>query len=296
MNIRNLPISIKTILFRLLIVTIIILIIPLIINKVILLPAMFDIVGEGTDWLSFWGAYLGSIITAIVAFVILYIQRKDNEKQNLKNREENIKQHNANRKLQYNILKHQQEQSNLNDFIIISSKLIAAINPLEIRTLCKKLCPDNVIQIENEILTYLNNISRIEVEFYLHLSETDNIQKKLGDDVKGIVSNFANALIEIQHLLTIIEVSPIPVNYDVLKEIVEEPKNNRISKYLRECILNYKPNETDNLKLEYIWEGIIFSLLNPVVKESDNLYKIIDEFVLGERNRINNILKEEEEE
>lgn len=282
MNIRNLPISIKTILFRLLIVAIIILIIPLIINKVILLPAMFDVVGEGTDWLSFWGAYLGSIISAAVAFIILCIQKSENEKQNK-----------TNRQLQFNILKYQQEQSYLNDFIVISSKLIAIINPLEIKTICKNLRPDNVIQIENEILTYLNKITRLELEFYLHLSDTDNKQKKLGSNVKEIVSKFANALIEIQHFLTIIEVSPIPVNYDTLKEIVLEPKNYRISAYLKECIINYEPNETDDLRLEYLWEGIISSILNTVVKESDQLYTVIDDFISDERNRINNILIKE---
>lgn len=282
MNIRNLSISIKRILFRLLIVTIIILIIPLIINKVILLPTMFDVVGEGTDWLSFWGAYLGSIISAAVAFIILYIQKSENEKQNK-----------TNRQLQFNILKYQQEQSYLNDFIVISSKLIAIINPLEIKTICKNLRPDNVIQIENEILTYLNKITRLELEFYLNLSETDNKQKKLGSNVKEIVSKFANALIEIQHFLTIIEASPIPVNYYTLKKIVLEPKNSKISEYFKECIINYEPNETDNLRLEYLWEGIISSILDTVAKESDNLYKIINDFVSVERNRINNILIKE---
>ncbi len=282
MNIRNLPISIKTILFRLLIVTIIILIIPLIINKVILLPAMFDIVGEGTDWLSFWGAYLGSIISAAVAFIILCIQKSENEKQNK-----------TNRQLQFNILKYQQEQSYLNDFIIISSKLIAIINPLEIKTICKNLRPDNVNQIENEILTYLNKITRLELEFYLNISETDNKQEKLGSNVKEIVSKFASALIEIQHFLTIIAASPIPVNYDILKKIVLEPKNSRISEYFKECIINYEPNETDNLRLEYLWEGIISSILDTVAKESDQLYTVIDDFVSDERNRINNILIKE---
>ena len=281
MNIKKLPIYIK-IISLLLIVVVIIYIIPKTINDVILLPAIFEIVGKGTDWLSFWGAYLGSIISAAVAFIILCIQKSENEKQNK-----------TNRQLQFNILKYQQEQSYLNDFIVISSKLIAIINPLEIKTICKNLRPDNVIQIENEILTYLNKITRLELEFYLHLSETDNKQKKLGSNVKEFVSKFANALIEIQHFLTIIEVCPVPVNYDILKEIVLEPKNSRISESVKEYIINYKPNETDNLKLEYLWEGIISSILKPVVKESDQLYTVIDNFVSDERNRINNILIKE---
>ena len=178
-------------------------------------------------------------------------------------------------------------------FIIISSKLIAIINPLEIKTICKNLRPDNVNQIENEILTYLNKITRLELEFYLNISETDNKQEKLGSNVKEIVSKFANALIEIQHFLTIIEASPIPVNYDILKKIVLEPKNSRISEYFKECIINYEPIETDNLRLEYLWEGIISSILDTVAKESDQLYIVIDDFVSDERNRINNILIKE---
>lgn len=77
---------------------------PIIINWLILKPSFFEYIGTGVDWLSFWGSYLGAIISAGVALAILYIQRKDNEKQN-----------EANRTLQINVLKHQQKTQWLNE-------------------------------------------------------------------------------------------------------------------------------------------------------------------------------------
>lgn len=77
---------------------------PIIINWLILKPSFFEYIGTGVDWLSFWGSYLGAIISAGVALAILYIQRKDNEKQNEENRT-----------LQINVLKHQQKTQWLNE-------------------------------------------------------------------------------------------------------------------------------------------------------------------------------------
>lgn len=84
----------------------IILALPIVINFLLLVPAFSPIVGENTDWLSFWGGYLGAIVSAGVAFIILYIQRNDNKTQNDSNRTENEKQNEANRHLQLNIIKH----------------------------------------------------------------------------------------------------------------------------------------------------------------------------------------------
>lgn len=103
--------------YRLIIVFFIILLLfPLVLNWIILQPSMFSIVGEGRDWLGFWGSYLGSVISAGIAIIILYIQRRDNDEQNEKNRIENENANEKNRTLQLNILKYQQEIQWLNAF------------------------------------------------------------------------------------------------------------------------------------------------------------------------------------
>lgn len=77
---------------------------PIIINWLILRPSCFEYIGTGVDWLSFWGGYLGAIISAGVAFIILHMQRKENETQNK-----------ANRQLQINVIKYQQNLQWLNE-------------------------------------------------------------------------------------------------------------------------------------------------------------------------------------
>lgn len=77
---------------------------PFIINWLILLPSKFKFVGDGVDWLTFWGGYIGAIISAGVAFIILAIQYKQNQKENYKNR-----------KLQINVIEYQQKKQWLND-------------------------------------------------------------------------------------------------------------------------------------------------------------------------------------
>ena len=104
--INNLPTWIKVvlkILFWLSVAVVVIYVIPRIINYLILKPASFEVVGDGTHWLSFWGGYLGAIISAGVAFIILGIQYQQNKKEN-----------NDNRTLQKNVLKHQVRTQRLN--------------------------------------------------------------------------------------------------------------------------------------------------------------------------------------
>ena len=59
---------------------------PLIINWLILRPAFFKIVGEDTDWLGFWGAYIGTILSSVIAFYVLHKQLEQNHVENRNNR------------------------------------------------------------------------------------------------------------------------------------------------------------------------------------------------------------------
>lgn len=60
---------------------------PLIINVLILWPAFFCFVGEDTDWLGFWGAYIGTILSSVIAFYVLHKQLEQNHTENRNNRE-----------------------------------------------------------------------------------------------------------------------------------------------------------------------------------------------------------------
>lgn len=274
------------------IVLIVVLVLPLGINALYLISTDCEVLHKPSEWTTFWGGYLGAIISAAVAFIILYIQRKDNEQQIKDAQKDNETQNKANRNLQINTLKYQQEQIRLNNFIAVSSKLIASINPMDVKTLCKQLRQDNVPQIEQDLLTCLNSITSIQQEFCLHLSDKDGRQKRLGTDSNKIIARYTDALCDIQNLLTLVSVSGIPMTHDILKAYAQSPENKRMSANLKTAIINYTPAQIENMKLEWMWEGIALSLLDLVQDESAKLYNIIDDYVSEERTRIDKILTE----
>ena len=274
------------------IVLIVVLVLPLGINALYLISTDCEVLHKPSEWTTFWGGYLGAIISAAVAFIILYIQRKDNEQQIKDAQKDNETQNKANRNLQINTLKYLQEQIRLNNFIAVSSKLIASINPMDVKTLCKQLRQDNVPQIEQDLLTCLNSITSIQQEFCLHLSDKDGRQKRLGTDSNKIIARYTDALCDIQNLLTLVSVSGIPMTHDILKAYAQSPENKRMSANLKTAIINYTPAQIENMKLEWMWEGIALSLLDLVQDESAKLYNIIDDYVSEERTRIDKILTE----
>lgn len=274
------------------IVLIVVIVLPLGINALYLISTDCEVLHKPSEWTTFWGGYLGAIISAAVAFIILYIQRKDNEQQIKDAQKDNETQNKANRNLQINTLKYQQEQIRLNNFIAVSSKLIASINPMDVKTLCKQLRQDNVPQIEHDLLTCLNSITSIQQEFCLHLSDKDGRQKRLGTDSNKIIARYTDALCDIQNLLTLVSVSGIPMTHDILKAYAQSPENKRMSANLKTAIINYTPAPIEDMKLEWKWEGIALSLLDLVQNESTNLYNIIDDYVSEERTRIDKILTE----
>ena len=268
------------------------LVLPIGVNALYFIDTDYEILHKPSEWTTFWGSYLGAIISAAVAFIILHIQRMDNEKQIEDAHIDNEIQNIANRNLQINTLKYQQEQICLNNFIAVSSKLIASINPMDVKTLCMQLRQDNVSQIEHNLLVCLNSITSIQQEFCLHLSDKDDRQKILGNDANRIIARYTGALCDIQNLLTLISVSGIPMTHDILKAYAQSSENKRMSANLKAAIINYTPVQIENIKLEWMWEAIALSLLDLVQNESTNLYNIIDDYVSEERTRIDEILTE----
>ena len=259
------------------IVLIIALILPLGINALYLISTDFEVLHKPSEWTMFWGGYLGAIISAAVAFIILHIQRKENEKQN-----------DTNRNIQINTIKYQQELSRLDNFITTASKLIEAINPIALKTLCKQIQGDNVSQIEKAILDSIDYVLRVPRELCLHLSDMNVRQKQLGEDIDKIIDRFTDIQCDIQNFLIMITVSDVPMTNQLLKEYATD--NEEMSERLKKAILDYTPSKYEGVKLEWEWESIILALVDLVQDDSDKLYDLIDSFVEEERTRIDKIL------
>lgn len=157
-------------------IALVILLMPIALNFILLTPSFTAIVGDEIAWLSFWGGYLGAIISTAAAFIILYIQRKDNESENEKNRvdnevqnkqnrEENEKLNRANRQLQLNIMKYHQQSHWLDNFRNASLKYSQALNN--------------------------NNLVLISNMMWEHPQDAFNIVKQLFDDLDASQAKFA---------------------------------------------------------------------------------------------------------
>lgn len=102
--------------------------VPIIINCLILKPAMFKFVGKDTDWLNFWGAYIGTVLSSCIAFYVLRKQLSQNQNEN-----EN------NRTLQINILKYQQKSQWLTELKIKLAEYYKAFSFNDINAIADRI-------------------------------------------------------------------------------------------------------------------------------------------------------------
>lgn len=91
------------------IIAIIILVVPVVLNVLLLLPAPINVIGEPSDWLRFWGAYLGAICSAFAATIAIY--------QNLAIRKQNS--------IKAQIAKETDEYNRLESYILENNQLLS---------------------------------------------------------------------------------------------------------------------------------------------------------------------------
>lgn len=137
------------------------LVLPICINALYLVNTDCEILHKPSEWTTFWGSYLGAIISAGVAFAILHIQRKDNEEDNKNNRENNKTQNEANRQLQLNIMRYQQEIHWLDNFRSASLEYCNALNH------------NDIVLISNIIWDYPNDAFNMLKPLFDRIIETN---------------------------------------------------------------------------------------------------------------------------
>ena len=103
------------------IIAIIILVVPVVLNLLLLLPAPINVIGEPSDWLRFWGAYLGAICSAFAATIAIY-QNIAIRKQNATNAQ---------------IAKETDEYNKLESYILENNQLLSVISFCRIALLLK---------------------------------------------------------------------------------------------------------------------------------------------------------------
>ncbi len=192
--------------------------IPCGLNCLILQPRWFEVVGDGTHWLSFWSGYLGAIISAGVALCILYMQKRQNEQLNQKSR-----------LLQVSILK---QQNAYNRF----EKIVEQISIFE------KYCRLNEVysvvvnisdeKYDNDDYLKLKSIcddiytSKSTLEYQFSMIGSSNNKEAFLNNFKELSISILSICGEIMHLIEIVRLAPINKDErpEYYKSAVEEMK------------------------------------------------------------------------
>lgn len=109
---------------------------PVLLNFIILLPAFLPIVGDSSEWLSFYGSYISSVIASMITLYVLYKQLQHNHVENEKTRQENQTANEKNRHLQLKILSYEQEKQWLQEMRSACINNIDSYNVNDIREIC----------------------------------------------------------------------------------------------------------------------------------------------------------------
>lgn len=257
-------------------VILIILLLPFVINVILLMPAFFPIVGENTDWLSFWGCYLGAIISAGVAFIILGVQYQQNNTENSKNRQ-----------LQISVLKYQQERDQLQFVIKILSELVTLIDPIEVGRLCNQF-GINETNIFSKIDSLVFNLEKYHQELSVYI-DTDNSlsNKNLQIDINSSKCEFFSMLLDIKFLFNSFCKYTNELKIDDFKK--DSILSEKISEKMQTIILQYDKQKTNYLSLTDC-RSIAKIRVESVLDLQDRFQQQIKDYVKKEKERIEKLL------
>lgn len=260
------------------------LVLPICINALYLVNTDCEILHKPSEWTTFWGSYLGAIISAGVAFIILHIQRKDNEKDNNDNRENNKTQNEANRQLQLNIMRYQQEIHWLDNFRSASLEYCHAFNNNDV-VLVTNLMWENPKDAFKILKTLYDKLGASEAHFSF-LCKNDDKGSILKSDVLKTHLLHQQLLNDIQWVvLYFTQESPLSRNEVGFANFLKF-KNYKLTINMTDIIQRIRTNNN--------WGDFFYKIYNTRVQEGrlyesdvkNRMYKYIKE----EQERINNIL------
>ena len=250
--------------------------VPIIINCLILKPAIFKFVGKDTDWLNFWGAYIGTVLSSCIAFYVLHKQLSQNNNEN-----EN------NRTLQINILKYQQKTQWLTELKTKLAEYYKSFSFNDINAIANRM-------LTKETIAYIQikeTRASLKQMFSNELTKEEiNILEKL----KSYSDEFCALLEDFDWYMY--EVFALNGNDDSLKEMYK----NKTKKYQQE-------EHTHISKSRRIWDIIIEydykitsknkAIISTRIKEAmqnikaDDIQKTIVELLDYEQEKINKIIQ-----
>ena len=263
---------------------------PILINYLILKPAIFKFIGKDTDWLNFLGAYIGTILSSFIAFYVLHKQLIQNQNEN-----EN------NRKLQINILNYQQKSQWLTELKVKLAEYYKSFSFNDINAIADRILTKEtnvIIQIKETRASLKQIIDSFNIADFskgiMFSNELTKEESKFIAKLKSYSGEFCALLEDIDWYM--FEVYGHTGGDDMLKDMyVEETKSyqqeehTHISQSRRiwDIIIEYDYKITSKNK-EIISTRMKEAMLNI---KADDIQKTIVALIDFEQETINNILR-----
>lgn len=263
---------------------------PILINYLILKPAIFKFIGKDTDWLNFWGAYIGTILSSFIAFYVLHKQLIQNQNEN-----EN------NRKLQINILNYQQKSQWLTELKVKLAEYYKSFSFNDINAIVDRILTKEtnvIIQIKETRASLKQIIDSFNIADFskgiMFSNELTKEESKFIAKLKSYSGEFCALLEDIDWYM--FEVYGRTGGDDMLKDMyVEETKSyqqeehTHISQSRRiwDIIIEYDYKITSKNK-EIISTRMKEAMLNI---KADDIQETIVALIDFEQETINNILR-----
>lgn len=262
---------------------VVIILAPVALNYILQIPAFVRIVGNNTDWLTFWGSYLGGIISTLTALFILYKTLQQNHEENEKNREANELANENNRKLQIRVLDYQQQMQWLNLFRQASAEYVQLYNRNDLIAVANMFIVDP--KVAHNMLKPLCDRAIVCDTKLAYWCKADEISKELRGKIATKFKLYDEVLQDIQSIIT------FRTNYPMLSftQLVTNMQTMTMTQEMRNKIIQVSTKAYYNAAQPFF--DVIMERSHDIQDSMGEVQSILEDYIRSEQARIDKILE-----
>lgn len=184
-------------------------ILPIGLNFLLQANAPYSIVGDSSNWLSFWSTYLASILGSLITLFVLYKTLKQNEANN-----------DESKKLQVIIFKKGLEERRIHELSIILKDSLRFINYTKFHRNYNFIISEEYETASSffdvEITRCLDSFSLISLDFIS--SDKDKIEEEYLTLFKNVLNEYTNLISVIIRVIAVMEKGDLKSKIDTFKK------------------------------------------------------------------------------
>ncbi|MDE5783714.1 MAG: hypothetical protein K2H97_05310 [Prevotella sp.] len=264
-----------------------VIVVPIVVNFILLMPAFLPIVGDNTHWLTFFGGYIGSLISTFGAWLILCRQLKQNHKENKKNRIANEQANEKNRKLQIKVLEYQQQIQWLNLFRQASAQYIQIYNTNDLIAIANVLAV-NPQEAHNMLKSLFDRAITYDTQF-AYLRKENNDAEELMKKISPKFKQYNDVLLDVQQIITFRKINPMAM----FSSLVTQMQTMDMSQTMKDKITQISIQQSGYIHLpQQLFVDVVIKRIYDIKDDMQEIQNLLYNYIHSEQARIDKILEE----